>query len=74
MKTDEALLLLAIALRSSSEDVRSIIDRLGVNHKRACYLLGKWAAKGWYNYGVTVDLGWLTEEGLAQARTVSPQR
>jgi len=35
-----------------------------LHHKRAWYLLQKWADKGWYTYGVTLDLGWITEEGM----------
>ena len=34
-----------------------------MHHKRAWYLLQKWCSKGWYDYGVTLDLGWLTDEG-----------
>jgi hypothetical protein len=30
------------------------------------YVLTKWHAKGWYAYGVSLDTGWLTEEGRAQ--------
>jgi len=30
-----------------------------IHHKQAWYYLEKWADKGWYNYGVTVDLGWI---------------
>jgi hypothetical protein len=31
---------------------------LGIHPKRVCYLCSKWAKKGNYEYGVTVDLGW----------------
>ena len=30
----------------------------------------KWAARGWYDYGVSASLGWLTEEGKAKAETL----
>jgi len=33
-------------------------------YKRAWYLLEKWSKKGWYDYGVTLDLGWMTEKGM----------
>lgn len=35
-----------------------------MNHKRAWYLLEKWTNKDWYDYGVTLDLGWLTDKGV----------
>lgn len=31
--------------------------RLGMNHKRVWYLCEKWARRGIYDYGVSVDLG-----------------
>jgi hypothetical protein len=34
-----------------------------MHYKRAWYLLEKWSNKGWYEYGVTLDLGWLTPLG-----------
>jgi len=46
---------------------RMIINEPGfpVHHKRAWYLLEKWSDKGWYDYGVSLDMGWITEEGNA---------
>ena len=48
---------------------RELINTEGfpMNYKRAWYLLEKWSGKGWYNYGVTLDLGWLEEEGAVVA-------
>lgn len=31
-----------------------------IHPKRAWFLLDKWAGQGLYDYGVTVDLGWMT--------------
>ena len=47
------------------ETPREVINRDSfiMPHKRAWYLLQKWASKGWYDYGTTLDLGWLTDEG-----------
>ncbi len=44
---------------------RDIVNEPGfpMHPKRAWYLLEKWTNQGWYEYGVTLDLGWLTEEG-----------
>ena len=38
-------------------------DDFPINYKRAWYLLGKWTDKRWYEYGVSLDLGWVTPEG-----------
>lgn len=43
---------------------RTIIQIISefMNYKRCWYLLEKWSDKGFYNYGVTVDLGWFEAE------------
>lgn len=46
------------------ESPRSIIERIGMNPKRAMRLLDKWSDRGWYDFGVSLDLGWMTPEGL----------
>ncbi|MDI6808289.1 MAG: hypothetical protein QME66_04810 [Candidatus Eisenbacteria bacterium] len=38
-----------------------------IHHKRAYYLLEKWIGRGFYEYGVSLDLGWLTREGKVEA-------
>jgi hypothetical protein len=43
-------------------------ENFDMHYKRAWYLLDKWTRKGWYDYGVTLDLGWLTEKGKEKAR------
>jgi Mn-dependent DtxR family transcriptional regulator len=65
MKPDEAALLSAVARKRRSESVRDVAARLPIHPKRVAYLLGKWARKGWYDYGVSRDLGWLTPAGKA---------
>jgi len=60
MKQDEIEFLLHL-LRTS--DIRNFDMALN----RKVYLLRKWAKRGWYEYGVTLDLGWLTTEGIAKA-------
>jgi len=42
-----------------------------MHYKRAWYLLQKWSDKGWYDYGVTLDLGWLTDKGKEAAKAVT---
>lgn len=71
MKPDELALLLAVASCPEGNSVRDVIARMGINGKRACYLLGKWAGKGWYEWGVCIDLGWLTPLGQYEARLLS---
>ncbi len=34
--------------------------------KRGLYILGKWEARGWWDCGVTLRSGWLTDKGLAE--------
>ena len=52
---------------------RDIINSLDfyIHYKRAWYILGKWSGNGWYDYGCTLDLGWLTEEGKSIAKGLS---
>lgn len=49
---------------------RDIINSPGflMHYKRAWYLLEKWCRKDWYEYGVTLDLGWLTPRGIEKAK------
>lgn len=66
IKPDEKELLKTLQERStlaSPAHVRLIVGFLGMNEKRAAYILGKWSDKGWYDYGVSVMAGWLTQEG-----------
>jgi hypothetical protein len=39
-----------------------------MHNKRAWYLLNKWSRKWWYEYGTTLDMGWLTDEGISKAQ------
>jgi hypothetical protein len=41
-----------------------------MSYKRCWYLLSKWDKKGWYDYGVSDDLGWLTPKGIEVAKTL----
>lgn len=44
-----------------------ILEQCGViNHKRAWYLLEKWSELGFYDYGVTLDLGWFEPDKLPE--------
>jgi hypothetical protein len=41
---------------------RDIINRMPINHKRAWYLLKKWCDKNLYEFGGSLDLGWIIEK------------
>lgn len=74
VKTDELCFLVALAagLRAGLR-ARDVIPRRGINHKRAWYLLGKWSGRNWYDYGVSLDLGWLTDAGFVHAARAREQ-
>lgn len=80
MKQDEVLLFewvryMQLERRKSDyaathlPQVRGIINHLArkghVHPKRALRILEKWCKKGWYDYGTSIDLGWVTEKGMA---------
>ena len=47
----------------TKESPRVIAKRLGIPVKRSDFLFSKWSSKGWYEWGVCIDMGWLTEAG-----------
>ena len=70
MKQDEIDFLIQVFQRCRRDSPdrttpRKIIesDAFTMPHKRAWYLLDKWSDRNLYDYGVTIDLGWLTEQG-----------
>lgn len=68
MKNDEREFLQWLQKRTLEDPnqpyVRQLILDMGMNEKRAAYICEKWTNKGWYDYGVNVLAGWLTEEGM----------
>lgn len=55
------------AAKARDESVRSVIagmlsEGLIQNEKQAHATLQKWSRRGEYEYGVTLDLGWLVEK------------
>lgn len=84
MKNDEKQFLIDIykkcanyALRNpitetNKPSVRDLISKedFYIHHKRAWYLLKKWSSFGWYDYGATLDLGWLTREGERKTQSL----
>lgn len=70
MKDDEKRFL--IDMYKHSIKPRDLIKKPNfyISYKRALYLLRKWTNKGWYDYGVSVDLGWLTSMGVDIAKSL----
>ncbi len=54
-----------LALPRTREVILEMSASHGIPEKRCLFLLGKWSGKGWYDYGVCLDLGWLTPAGMA---------
>lgn len=66
MKDHERIFFaLCYNLRSSFRP-RAVVNLLAgtIPHKRCWYYLEKWSDLGFYNYGVTLDLGWFELENL----------
>lgn len=76
MKADERYFLLACAAeqdwsaykKADKRFPRALAAALGIAPKRADYLCEKWSRANWYDYGVSVDLGWLAQPGIDAAR------
>jgi hypothetical protein len=49
--------------RSPREVIKEMVEwKLIASPKQAWRTLEKWLSKGWYDYGVNLDLGWKTKE------------
>ena len=62
MKVDEIIFFfycynLSVLYGFSIQEILDICS-IQIPRKRCIYLLKKWARKGFYDYGVTLDLGW----------------
>lgn len=42
----------------SIRTIGNIFERLGFSYKQLMYYVEKWSDRGFYDYGVTLDLGW----------------
>ena len=56
-------------LRSSDRELNirtigNIFERLGFSYKQLMYYVRKWSDRGFYDYGVTLDLGWFEFDKL----------
>lgn len=67
MKKDEKCFFIACwFFQNNGVSVRKVISIMGkIIHKKRCwYLLEKWDGLGFYDYGVTLDLGWFYPDKL----------
>lgn len=66
MKPDERQLLAEFSKRGpynpGDESFLAVSERLGMPYKRARYIARKWSDKGFYAWGTTWRVGWLTKE------------
>ena len=57
------------AYNGGTQNIRPIIremqERHDVPEKRCLFLLDKWSGKDWYDYGMVIDGGWLTDAGMS---------
>ena len=65
IKEDEIKLRVASLEKPENISFRQLGEALRIPTKRLCYLLNKWSEAGWYDYGVCIDLGWLTPLGMS---------
>ncbi|MCM1215929.1 MAG: hypothetical protein NC548_15590 [Lachnospiraceae bacterium] len=48
----------------SIRDIGNAFYNLGFSYKQLMYYVTKWSDKGFYNYGVALDLGWFEFDKL----------
>lgn len=61
-KPDEIEYYAAIRAKGRGVFADVVAERIGMDWGRAQDLLEKWADNGWWEYGVSVRSGWLTDE------------
>lgn len=64
MKDDEISYLMVLCAHRGVYSPRELYSFLKLPPKRALYILNKLVRKGFYDYGVSLDTGWLTDEGV----------
>lgn len=73
MKIDEIIFFIyCYTLRTYYDfTIRDVVDIFTehMSRKRCWYLLKKWANKGFYNYGITLDLGWFEPQYMPERYT-----
>lgn len=79
IKDDEKIFLIDVYKKcklGSHYFVRDLINEPNfyIYYKRAWYLLEEWSGKRWYEWGVTLDLGWLEPSGIRKAEELIDER
>lgn len=64
VKGDELLFRKMAYVDGGNVDFFRVYDQ--IPSKRKWSILKKWDMKGWYEYGVALDLGWLTDLGKSE--------
>lgn len=59
---DEIQYYAAIRAKGRGVFADVVAERIGLNENRAYYLLEKWCRAGWWEFGVSMRSGWLTDE------------
>ena len=69
VKDDERELMSRLVLKDPwvALSPRDIAEEIGMCEQRARFIFRKWECRGWYEYGVALDLGWLTPAGCKRA-------
>lgn len=60
-KPDEIQFYAAIRAKGRGIFADTVAERLGIEWDRAAYLLEKWCRLGWWDWGVSLRSGWLTD-------------
>lgn len=60
-RSQELMLYLLVKNKAKDIYVRDIIRMCEIPYKRAEYILSKWCDRGYYDFGVALDLGWIDE-------------
>lgn len=71
IKSDELAFMCAVASGGWPRDI--ISHSHDHPHKRCWRWLAKWERKGWYEFGVALDLGWLTDQGRQRAELAAAE-
>ena len=79
MKKPDEILLMKTLIEETEKCVkhqkvipyfRGVVNRLGINEKRAAYILYKYADKGFIDCGVSILAGWIELDKLDELKNI----
>ena len=70
-KQDEVKFIRLMLKYNKIKTPREIINNSNIANKKCHYYLNKWIEKGYYNYGVALDKGWITKKGIEYFKNLS---